>query len=162
MLSTSLVFDKAGQQTKFFKVPLADIYKQYPNGGAFILKLIETASKPKKEEEPVKPVNNVEKPIEKSAKRIGDVMPPEPPGPGPVPAPKPVTRKDKVNLERLILLKPQNIIKFDIKTARPAYQPGENVDLSVLLNEKGVNQPDKKSKDTYYATITVTDLSSFL
>ena len=61
------------------------------------------------------------------------------------------------NLERLIFLIPDSIINFDINSNKNTYQPGDTVDLKVTIPDNSSN-PDEE----YYASITVTDMSSFL
>ena len=62
-----------------------------------------------------------------------------------------------INLERLIFLIPNSIINFDININKNIYQPGDSVELKVTIPNNSSN-PDEE----YYASITVTDISSFL
>ena len=63
----------------------------------------------------------------------------------------------KVDLERLIFLKPKSKLSFTIATDQEEYQPGDQVDLQVKLDEV-----DQETDEKFFASITVTDLSSFL
>lgn len=72
----------------------------------------------------------------------------------PLPRPE-LPKRDSVNLERLIFLKPMNNIKFKLSTEK-AYQPGDNVELGINVAQDG------RSGEKFYASIVVTDTSSFL
>ena len=63
----------------------------------------------------------------------------------------------KVNLERLIFIKPKNSLPFTISTDKDEYSPGDKVNLEVKLDDKNTDSDEK-----FFASITVTDLSSFL
>jgi len=64
---------------------------------------------------------------------------------------------NSVNLERLIYLKPKLSPVVEIKTDKLGYRPGEKVKLSVSSN-----LPEAGSGVKYFASVKVTDLSSFL
>lgn len=59
-------------------------------------------------------------------------------------------------MERLIFLKPSKTIDFSIGTDEDSYEPGDKVGLTVTVNEEAA------VNETFYASITVTDYSSFL
>lgn len=67
--------------------------------------------------------------------------------------------KDLINMERLVYLKPKNVVKFrmqvDQETGR--YIPGETVSMNVRIAPQDVEFGQK-----YYVSVTVTDLSSYI
>ena len=99
-----LEFVKSGAQTLFYEIPLSTVYEVYPNGGVFILKLLELP-----EEE-----NGDDGDDDYYYGR-----------------PEPVEDTGLIDLERLIFLVPQNTIDFEIETDQSAYQPGGQVALTV-------------------------------
>ena len=102
----SVPFGKGGAQTLFYEIPLSKVYEVYPNGGVFILKLLELP-----EEE------NGDDGDDDYYYYYGSLEPVEDTG--------------LIDLERLIFLVPQNTIDFEIETDQSAYQPGGQVTLTV-------------------------------
>jgi len=62
--------------------------------------------------------------------------------------------------ERLIFLRPKNTVPFSISTNKEEYLPGDQVNISVQLDNStlAANDPDEK----FFASLIVTDVSSFL
>lgn len=108
LITKDVKFDKGGAQQKTVSIDLQFIYKDSPNGGAFILKV--------------------------SSK----------------------SKEDKI--ERLIFLNPMESIDVSVETELPGYEPGDKVDLKISANvPQTLNE-----KQIVYASIKVSDLSSFL
>ena len=61
----------------------------------------------------------------------------------------------KINLERLIFLKPQSNINFEILSDSSTYSPGDRVEFDIRI-------PPSDEDEKFYASIVVTDTSSFL
>ena len=64
-----------------------------------------------------------------------------------------------IDLERLIFLQPPegSIPEFEVTTDKDAYQPGEKVNLEVSVTPSATMEEEQ-----FYASVTITDLSSFL
>jgi len=75
-----------------------------------------------------------------------------------MPAPKRV--KKLYSYERLIFLEPRSTLPFTISTDKEDYQPGDRVNVNVDFDPKLAESIGKDEK--FYASITVTDTSSFL
>lgn len=75
------------------------------------------------------------------------------------PTSAPVSADGAIDLERLIFLKPESHVSFAINSDSAAYSPGEKVELSVQI-PSSLSSVDEDEK--FYASIVVTDTSSFL
>jgi hypothetical protein len=64
------------------------------------------------------------------------------------------------SFERLIFLQPKSTLPFTITTDKPDYQPGDKVNVNVNFDPSLTEFMGKDEK--IYASITVTDTSSFL
>jgi hypothetical protein len=64
-----------------------------------------------------------------------------------------------IDLERLIFLQPpeSSIPEFEVTTDKEAYQPGERVNIEVA-----VTPSELPADEEFYASVTITDMSSFL
>lgn len=131
------------------KISLAEgIRDKLPNGGVLTLNVFIPEEV---EEEPTPPPTPTPTPVPFGGE-------PEEPEPTVVIEPEPVKQTTPlVSLERLIFLKPKSRVPFTISTDKEEYQPGNEVKLEVQLDEAGEDAEEK-----FYASITVTDVSSFL
>jgi len=159
------------------KIPLSeDIYNKLPNGGAVTLNVFSPEQSktptdpipppPPNPVDPIPPPPPILMPVpEPIPEPFPEPMPvpvdiPMPPRPPPYIEPVPVEVKDKlpeINMEKLIFLKPKTKVPFIIQTDKDEYQPGDKVQLDVQLGETSADSEEK-----FYASITVTDVSSFL
>ena len=64
------------------------------------------------------------------------------------------------SFERLIFLEPRSTLPFSITTDKEDYQPGERVDMNVNFDPSLAESIAEDER--FYASITVTDTSSFL
>ena len=62
-----------------------------------------------------------------------------------------------IHMERVFYLPPQKKLDVTIKTDKEAYEPAETVELTVSIDPKDIGEDEK-----VYASIVVTDVSSFL
>ena len=74
------------------------------------------------------------------------------------------TPEAAVKFERLIFLKPKNpALSFSITTDKEAYQPGDQVSISLQLdNTSPTISTSSSPSEKFLASLTVTDISSFL
>ena len=113
----SLEFEQSGAQTLFYEIPLSTIYEVYPNGGVFILKLLERPEEESDDDGYDDYYYYYEPPP--SAEDTG-----------------------LIDLERLIFLVPQNTINVEIETDQSAYQPGDQVTLRVTTGAEQLDSAD--------------------
>jgi len=138
-----------------------NLYDKVPNGGVLVLKIRSTIkeddiicenedkkciellnAKEKKEE-----LKRIEK--EKRCGRWGCFGPQEP-----------EEEKYLYTFERLIFLKPRSTLPFSITTDKQDYQPGDRVNVNVNFDPTLAKSIGKDER--FFASITVTDTSSFL
>jgi len=75
-------------------------------------------------------------------------------------APTPEFEEQLYSFERLIFLEPRSTLPFTITTDKEDYQPGDKVNVNVNFDPELARFIKKDEK--FYASITVTDTSSFL
>ena len=70
-----------------------------------------------------------------------------------------ITGEDKVEMEKLLFLEPASKpLPFTVTTDEEDYEPGDQVKISIDLPYKH----DTISTEKFFASVTVTDMSSFL
>lgn len=135
-----------GTQSSTLAIPVSDLYKQVPNGGVLIFKILdvlrkdcnalvdeqmkETCSKGEAAAAKEKVAIAAEaKRASNSYKRYVDEVPSRPSEAIPTPG----SAEGAIDLERLIFLKPESQVSFEINSDSAAYSPGEQVELSVQI-----------------------------